>query len=75
MDRSGALRPLVIVSVLTFLVTSLVFPVATTWGTFLHAAGAVQVLLIVSALMALDTLIARVGVTQLKEMLALLGVS
>ena len=24
---------------LTFLVTSLVFPVATTWGTFLHAAG------------------------------------
>ena len=60
--RSRALRPLVIVSVLTFLVTSLVFPVATTWGTFLHAAGAVQVLLIVSALMALDTLIARVGV-------------
>ena len=34
--------------------TSLVFPVATTWGTFLHAAGPVQVLLVVSALLALD---------------------
>ena len=33
--------------VMTFLVTSLLFPVATTWGTFLHAAGPVQVLLIV----------------------------
>ena len=31
----------------TFLVTSLVFPVATTWGTFLHAAGPVHVLLVV----------------------------
>ena len=38
----------------TFLVTSLVFPVATTWGTFLHAAGPAQVLLVVSALLALD---------------------
>ena len=32
----------------TFLVTSLVFPVATTWGTFLHAAGPVHVLLVLS---------------------------
>ncbi len=59
--RARALRPLVVVSILTFLVTSLVFPVATTWGTFLHAAGAIHVLLIVSALLALDGLIARVG--------------
>ncbi|HSS35245.1 MAG TPA: hypothetical protein VLR93_03140 [Patescibacteria group bacterium] len=59
--RAFALRPLVVVSVVTFLVTSLIFPVATTWGTFLHAAGAVHVLLIVSALLALDALIARVG--------------
>ena len=37
--RDRALRPLVLVSAATFLVTSLVFPVATTWGTFLHAAA------------------------------------
>ena len=41
--------------------TSLVFPVATTWGTFLHAAGPAQVLLVVSALLALDASIAWVG--------------
>lgn len=56
-----ALRPLLLVSVLTFLVTSLVFPVATTWGTFLHAAGPVQVLLLVSSLVGLDGLIVRIG--------------
>ena len=59
--RAAALRPLVIVSVLTFAVTSLVFPVSTTWGTYLHAAGAAHVLLILSGLLALDALIARVG--------------
>ena len=59
--RVRALRPLVVVSVVTFLVTSLLFPVATTWGTFLHAAGAIQVLLIISALLALDGLIDRIG--------------
>jgi hypothetical protein len=59
--RDRASRPLVIVSVITFLVTSLVFPVATTWGTFLHAAGPVQVLLVLSAMLALDGGIARLG--------------
>ncbi len=59
--RGAAIRPVVIVSVATFLVTSLVFPVATTWGTFLHAAGPAQVLLVVSALLALDATIAWVG--------------
>ena len=59
--RAAALRPLVIVSVVTFAVTSLVFPVSTTWGTYLHAAGAAHVLLILSGLLALDALIARVG--------------
>ena len=34
---------------------------ATTWGTFLHAAGAVQVLIVLSALLALDAGIARLG--------------
>ena len=55
------LRPLIIFSVLTFLVASLVFPVSTTWGTFLHAAGAIHVLLVISALLVLDRLIAWVG--------------
>ncbi|MBA2757498.1 MAG: glycosyltransferase family 39 protein [Chloroflexi bacterium] len=59
--RARALRPVVIVSVLTFLVTSLLFPVATTWGTFLHAAGPVHVLLVISALLGLDTGIATLG--------------
>ncbi|MEA2536224.1 MAG: hypothetical protein QOF11_458 [Chloroflexota bacterium] len=58
---AGSLRPLVVFAVVTFLVTSLLFPVATTWGTFLHAAGAIHVLLIVSALAALDALIVRAG--------------
>jgi hypothetical protein len=55
------LRPLALFSVLTFLVASLVFPVATTWGTFLHAAGAIHVLLLISALLLLDALIGWVG--------------
>jgi len=59
--RDRTLRPLLILSVATFLATSLLFPVATTWGTFLHAAAPVHVLLIVSALGALDAAIAAVG--------------
>ena len=62
--RGAAIRPLVIVSFAAFLITSLVFPVATTWGTFLHAAGPFQVLLVLSALLALDALIAWVGTRQ-----------
>jgi hypothetical protein len=62
--RGAAIRPLVIVSFAAFVVTTLVFPVATTWGTFLHAAGPFQVLLVVSALLALDALIAWVGARQ-----------
>jgi hypothetical protein len=50
--RLRSLRPLLIVSAAIFLITSLLFPVSTTWGTFLHAAGAVHVLLIISALLA-----------------------
>jgi hypothetical protein len=55
------LRPLLLFSVLTFLVASLVFPVSTTWGTFLHAAGAIHVLLVISALLVLDGVIGWVG--------------
>ena len=59
--RLHALRPLVLLAVITFLVTGLVFPVSTTWGTFLHSAGAIYVLLIVSCLVALDAFIAWIG--------------
>ena len=59
--RDRVLRQLVLVSGATFLATSLLFPVATTSGTFLHAAAPVHVLLLVSALGALDGAIVRIG--------------
>jgi hypothetical protein len=59
--RTRALQPLLLVSGVIFVVTSLLFPVSTTWGTFLHAAGAVHVLLVISALLALDRLIVAIG--------------
>ena len=57
--RGRTLAPLALFSVVTFLVTTLVFPVATTWGTFLHAAGPIHVLVLVSAVLALDALFER----------------
>jgi hypothetical protein len=59
--RLRTLRPLVLVAVFTFVVTSLVFPVSTTWGTYLHSAGATYVLLTVSCLIALDACVAWIG--------------
>ncbi|HEX7497314.1 MAG TPA: hypothetical protein VF344_02470, partial [Candidatus Limnocylindrales bacterium] len=59
--RRRALRPLVLTAVLTFSATSLLFPVATTSGTFLHAAGATYVLLAISCLVALDVFLVLVG--------------
>ncbi|MBA3235859.1 MAG: hypothetical protein H0T59_07700 [Chloroflexi bacterium] len=59
--RSFTLRPLILISLATFLFTSLVFPAATQWGTFLHGAGPVHVLLVVGAMFALDAAIAWVG--------------
>ena len=59
--RGSALRPLVLLSVLTFAATTLLFPVATTWGTFLHAAGPVHVLLIIGGLLVLDAVLVRAG--------------
>lgn len=59
--RPRTVRPIVVVGAITFLVTSLVFPVATTWGTFLHAAGPVHVLIVLSALSALDSMLAALG--------------
>nr|MBA3235671.1 hypothetical protein [Chloroflexota bacterium] len=59
--RGRAIRPVVVVALATLAVTSLIFPVATTWGTFLHSAGPFHVLLVISALLALDAAIARLG--------------
>jgi hypothetical protein len=59
--RGRVLRPLVLFSVITFVLTTLLFPVSSTWGTFQHAAGAIEVLLAASAVLALDGLIERVG--------------
>jgi hypothetical protein len=59
--RLRALRPLLLFGAITFGATSLLFPVATTWGTFLHAAGPVHVLLVVAAVLGLDRLLAAVG--------------
>ena len=59
--RRAALRPLTLVAVLTLTITTLFFPVSTTWGTFLHAAGSIFVLLIVTCLVGLDGLIAAIG--------------
>ena len=59
--RRRALRPLLLTAALTFATTSLIFPVATTSGTFLHAAGAIYVLLAISCLAVLDKLVAGIG--------------
>ncbi len=59
--RSLVLRPLLLGGTLTFLATTLLFPVSTTWGTFLHAAGPIHVLLVLSAMTGLDAVVARVG--------------
>jgi hypothetical protein len=60
--RDRATRPLVLISLIVFLFTSLVFPAATQWGTFLHGAGPVHVLVVLSGLLALDAGIAWLGV-------------
>jgi hypothetical protein len=59
--RIAGLRPLVFSAALIFGATTLVFPVATMWGTFLHAAGAIHVLVLISALLVLDGAIGFAG--------------
>jgi hypothetical protein len=59
--RGTAFTMLVRFSAITFAATTLLFPVATTWGTFLHASAAIQVLLLLAALLGLDRLIEAVG--------------
>jgi hypothetical protein len=59
--RDRASRPVVLLAIVTFLVTSLLFPVATTWGTFLHAAVPVHVVVVLSAILGLDATLAWIG--------------
>ena len=59
--QPSPLRALVVAGLLTFLVTSVVFPVATQSGTYQHAAGPTLVALIVLAMLGLDALVAWVG--------------
>ncbi len=59
--QASPLRALVIAGLLTFVFTSLVFPVATQWGTYQHAAGPALVALIVLAMLGLDAVVAWVG--------------
>lgn len=59
--RGISLRPLVAISLIMFLVTSLLFPATTQWGTFLHAAGPVHALVVLSAVLAVDAAITRLG--------------
>jgi len=59
--RDRASRPIVLLALATFLVTSLLFPVATTWGTFLHAAVPAHVVVVLSAILGLDAFLAWIG--------------
>lgn len=60
LGRPTALHALLLSGLITFLVTSLVFPVATQWGTFLHASGPLLAGLIVASMLALDAALSRV---------------
>jgi hypothetical protein len=67
MRRSGALRRptallvLLLSGGLTYLATVLLFPVATRWGTFLHASGPLMMALLVVATLGADALLARIS--------------
>jgi hypothetical protein len=56
----SALGALLVLGTITFVVTSVVFPVATLWGTFEHASGPLLVALIVCAALGADAFVARV---------------
>ena len=58
--EASPLRALVISGAITFLVTGVVFPVATLWGTFQHASGPLLVALVVLTALGLDVLLARI---------------
>ncbi|MFV2065165.1 MAG: hypothetical protein ACC726_16870 [Chloroflexota bacterium] len=59
--RPTALVVLLLSGAMTFFSTVLLFPVATLWGTFLHASGPLLVALIVMAALGGDALLARIS--------------
>ena len=60
-DLSGTpLAALIVYGVLAFAVTTALFPVATLWGTFAHAAGPLIVALTVLTVLGADAFVARV---------------
>jgi hypothetical protein len=62
LSRQGPLAMLLLSGAITFFATSVLFPVATLWGTFEHAAGPLHVGLIVAAVVGLDAFVARIRV-------------
>lgn len=60
LPRHGPLAMLLVSGAITFLATSVLFPVATLWGTFQHAAGPLHAGLIVAAVAGMDAFVARV---------------
>jgi hypothetical protein len=60
LPKQGSLAMLLLSGAITFAATSLLFPVATLWGTFEHAAGPLHVGLIVAAVVGMDAFVARV---------------
>ncbi len=59
--RARSVRPLLVASVVTFVATTVAFPIQTQWGTYLHAAAGAQVLLVVACVDGLDRLLAAIG--------------
>jgi hypothetical protein len=57
----GALGAVLVSGAITFLATAVLFPVATLWGTFSHAAGPLLVGLAVAAVLGLDEAVERIG--------------
>jgi hypothetical protein len=58
--RNSPLAALLVLGSVTLVVTSVVFPVATLWGTFEHAAGPLITAMVVLAALGSDALVARV---------------
>lgn len=60
----SALAVLLLSGAITFVATALLFPVATLWGTFQHAAGPLLVGLIVAAVLGTDAVMTRISLAR-----------
>jgi hypothetical protein len=57
----SSLGALLVSGTITFVVTAVLFPIATLWGTFSHGAGPLLVGLSVAAVLGLDEVVERIG--------------